>query len=84
MGWEQRTLADACHADTIEPCVAVTPSLTAEQEIPAPSFGWANKPAPRSLGGAHLEIGEARFGAQEIQCPYANAGYPLRRIATGG
>jgi hypothetical protein len=28
--------------------------------------------APRSLGGAHLSIGEARFGAQEIQYLYAN------------
>ena len=37
--------------------------------------------APRSLGSAHLEVDEGRFGAQEIQHLYANAGYPLRRIA---
>jgi len=40
--------------------------------------------SPRSLSGAHLEVGEARFGAQEIQYLDANAGYPLRRIATEG
>jgi hypothetical protein len=40
--------------------------------------------APRSLGGAYLQVDEARFGAQEIQYLYANAGYPLRSIAADG
>jgi hypothetical protein len=40
------------------------------EEMPSPSFA-----------GAYLEVNEARFGSQEIQYLYANAGYPLRSVA---
>jgi hypothetical protein len=36
-----------------------------------------------SLAGAYLEVNDARFGSQEIKYVYANAGYPLRSVATG-
>jgi hypothetical protein len=36
-------------------------------------------PSP-SLAGAYLEVGEARFGSQEIQYLYANAGYPQQLV----
>jgi hypothetical protein len=43
------------------------------EEIPAPA-----------LNGISLEVDERRFGSQEIKCLYANAGYPLRAVATDG
>ncbi len=36
-----------------------------------------------SLAAAYLEVDEARFGSQEIQYLYANAGYRLSSVATG-
>ena len=32
-----------------------------------------------ALRGAYLEVDEARFGRDEIQCLYDSAAYPLRR-----
>jgi hypothetical protein len=35
-----------------------------------------------SLAGAYLEVDGALFASQEIRYLYANAGYPLRSVAT--
>ena len=37
---------------------------------------------PPALLGAYLDVGEARFGMQEIRYLYESAAYPLKRAAT--